>query len=279
MITVDLHTHTTASDGKLSPIEVVLRAKKNNVKCLAITDHDITSGLDEAKKACIENNILFIPGIELTTNRNNESVHVLGFFKDDSYKCEEFQSFLKNIKTNRENRALQIVKNLKKFFDINIDYDKVLELGNGVIARPHIARAIIDAGYDYSFDYIFDKFLSDSSPAYVPNLKVSTDEGISLLKKYNALTFLAHPLLLKKNNVKDLINLGFDGIEALYYLNSRKDTDKFISLAVYNDLLISCGSDFHGHINDSKHGDIGSMKIDNDVLNKLLIALNRKERF
>lgn len=277
MTIVDLHTHTTASDGALSPKDLVLRAKKNNVEYLAVTDHDITSGLEEAKETCLENNINFIPGIELTTSCNKESVHILGFFKDEKYKNYEFQSFLNEIKNNRENRALKIVNNLEKYFDIKISYNKVLELSNGVVARPHIAKAIIESGYNYSFDYIFDKFLNDSSPAYVPNKKVTTKDGVELLKKYNALVFLAHPVLLKKNKVDDLLKLGFDGIEGLYYLNSKNDTNKFLSIAYHNNLLVSCGSDFHGHNKDSKHGDIGSMKMDKNLLSNFLDALNGKE--
>lgn len=270
-IKAEFHCHTTASDGNLSPTEVVKLAKANGANILSITDHDTVDGLLEAKEACDKYNIRFIPGIELSCNHNNESIHLLGFFKGDGYTSKELIAFLDDLKSNRISRAKSIVDKLKEHFDIHLNYEDVLALGDGVIARPHIAKAIINAGYNYSTDYIFDKFIGNNSPAYVPNKHISVPDGIKLLKKYGCLVVLAHPKLIKKTPLKTLLEFDFDGIEAIYFQNFKRETDEFISLANSRGLLITSGSDFHGICNeDKKHGMVGTMEIDEYFLNKFL---------
>ncbi|MEQ8153955.1 MAG: PHP domain-containing protein [Clostridiaceae bacterium] len=271
MIKVDLHTHSNASDGVLTPRELVLRAKEKGVQVLSLTDHDTTSGLNEAMAAAKESSLTFIPGIELSTIHNGESVHLLGFFKDDSYKNQEFQDYLSELKDYRLNRGRKIVDNLKKYFDIDIPYDEVLKRGKGVVARPHIADTIIACGYPYTKEVIFEKFLSDSSPAYVKNKKISVPEGISLLKKYNAAVFLAHPILIRKTPIKYFTEFDFDGFEAIYFLSKKEQSKKLIKLCLEKNLLISAGGDFHGDLEgDSKHGDLGLTEIPKEYLDKFL---------
>ena len=212
MTICDLHTHSTASDGTSSPAEVVKRAKAANVKYLALTDHDTVSGIEEALDAAKGLEITFIPGIELSTYFNKESVHVLGFFKGHGYKDTELIDFLNSIKRKRIERAEKIVENLAKFHDIHITLESIMKNGKDTIARPHIAKAIMDAGYNYTKEYIFDNFIGDHCPAYIPANKLATEEGIALLRKYNALVILAHPVLLKKLHVLDVLHLDFDGI-------------------------------------------------------------------
>lgn len=268
-----MHCHSTASDGVLSSKDIVLDAKNKNLELLCLTDHDTTEGLDLAYKTAKEVNLNFIPGIELSCNYKGSSIHILGYFKGDSYKDLEFQKFLNDLKESRIERAKKIVFNLEKYFDISIDYKKVLVLGKGIVARPHIAKAIIDTGYNYTIDEIFEKFLNDSSPAYVANKIISLDFGIELLRKHKALVFLAHPKLVKKHLIKNVLTFPFDGIEAIYSQNFKSETDELISYARYNNLLISCGSDFHG-FNDKKHGILGSMSMDKDDFEKFLKAYN-----
>ncbi|SHI89396.1 hypothetical protein SAMN02745163_00956 [Clostridium cavendishii DSM 21758] len=273
-IKAEFHCHSNASDGKLTPYDVVKRAHKNDVSILALTDHDITLGLDEASDAAKEFNIEFIPGIELSCEHKGSTVHVLGYFKDNNYKNPELQKFLNELKASRIARAKKIVDNLKKHFNIHINHNEVLKKGNGVVARPHIAESILEAGYDYPWEYIFEKFIGNDSPAYVPNQKISVEEGITLLKKYNALTILAHPKLIKKCPISEVLAFPFDGIEAVYFQNFKRETEFFLSHARKNNMLITCGSDFHGiNENDEKHGDIGDMSIDDADLEKFLKAL------
>lgn len=275
MVKVDFHVHTSASDGTLSPAQIIERAKMNNIKYLAITDHDTLSGLDEGFSESIKEDITLIPGIELSTQHNNESIHILGFFKGDYYKNDDLVNELNKIKNHRIVRAQEIVSKLKSEFNIDLDFDSILKNTPDTLARPHIARAIIDAGYDYTFEEIFDKFIGKGCKAYVPTLKLSTEDGIELLKKYNALVFLAHPKLINNTPVSEFLNMGFDGMEAIYYQNTLEETENFLEIAQKNNLLVSCGSDFHGNVEtDLRHGDIGSVEMPEKYLMKLLNALD-----
>ncbi|GAB6167649.1 PHP domain-containing protein [Clostridium carnis] len=271
MVKFDLHTHSTSSDGRYDPSEIIKMAYSNNVDYIALTDHDTISGLSCAYLKAKELNVNFIPGIELSTEHNNESIHILGFFKDNSYTSKDLIAFLDSIKKKRISRAAEIIYRLEKYHNIKLDLNKVLSNGKDTIARPHIAKAIIDAGYPYDNNYIFSNIIGDKCAAYVPSSKLSTKDGIDLLKKYNAYVFLAHPVLIKKTPVYDLIKLGFDGIEALYFRNKKGDTKRFISLAKELNLFISGGSDFHGIPNDVDHGSVGDVFYpDNIDLNPLI---------
>lgn len=275
MIKVDFHVHTSASDGILSPSKIVERANLNNVKYLAITDHDTLTSLDEAISQSQKYSLKVIPGIELSTQHNDESVHILGFFKNDSYKNPDLVKELEKIKNHRIERAKKMVEKLKSEFNIIIDFDSILKQADDTVARPHIARAIIDAGYDYDFEHIFSNFIGKGCKAYVPTLKLSAIDGIKLLKKYNALVFLAHPKLINNTPISEFLTMGFDGIESIYFQNTEDETKYFLDIADSNNLLVSCGSDFHGNIeSDLRHGDIGSVNMPEKYLEKFLKALD-----
>lgn len=270
----DLHTHTSFSDGMLKPDEVIQSAKDNNVDLLAITDHDTTSGLAQAAYESSEKNIKFIPGIELSTLYNNESIHILGYFRDDSFNNPIFQKFLIDMKEYRIYRGKKIIENLDKYFGIKIDYNDVSRIAGKIVARPHIARAIINAGYSYTWDYIFDNLISKNSPAYVPNKNVSVEEGINILKSVNALVVLAHPVLIKNSPVEELLKFDFDGIEAKYFLNHEADTENYMKMAAERNLIITAGSDFHGiSQNDTRHGGIGAVYLNSDEIETFLNRL------
>ncbi|OOM07267.1 PHP domain-containing protein [Clostridium saccharobutylicum] len=274
MLKVDFHVHTSCSDGTLSPNEVIQRANEKNVKYLSITDHDTLSGLTDAIDKALNYDITLIPGIELSTQHNDESIHILGFFKDNSFKNEELIEELNKIKNHRILRAKSIVTKLKEEFNIEISFEKILKDSKDTVARPHIARAIINSGYPYTFEEIFDKFIGKGCKAYVPTLKLSTFEGVKLLKKYNALVFLAHPKLISKSKLNEFLSMNFDGIECIYCQNTIEETTNFLKFANENNLLVSCGSDFHGNIeSDTRHGDIGSMELPSKYFLNLLDAL------
>ncbi|MGL5415685.1 MAG: PHP domain-containing protein [Clostridium sp.] len=275
MLKSDFHVHTNSSDGILSPREVVKRAHLNGVSYLAITDHDTILGISEALDEAKKYSMTIIPGIELSTNFKGESIHVLGFFKDDSYKSEEFINILDSIRNRRVERAKEMVTKLKVNCDIHISFENVLKHGKEIIARPHIAKEIIASGYDYSFDYIFDNFIGKDRPAYVPTNKLSTEEGIKILHNFGAIAILAHPVLIKNSTVEEFLPFNLDGIEAVYFQNKPKDEDYFINFANNHNLLITGGSDCHGDfINDDRHGDIGDMPIPIKYLEKFLNSLN-----
>ncbi|WP_160690717.1 PHP domain-containing protein [Clostridium sp. C2-6-12] len=275
MLKSDFHIHTSFSDGTLSPAEVIQRAYNNNVKVLAITDHDTLTGLDEALEESVKHNIILIPGIELSTQHNNESIHILGFFKNADYKSKEFTEELDKIKNHRVIRARKMVHKLKEEFTIEVNFEKILNNASDTVARPHIAREIIKCGYPYTVDEIFDNFIGKGCKAYVPTLKLSTSDGIALLKKYNALVFLAHPKLIQKSNINEFLSLDLDGIESIYCQNTKEENEYYVNLAKEHNLLISCGSDFHGSLEtDTRHTDIGSMELPAEYLSSLLSALN-----
>jgi predicted metal-dependent phosphoesterase TrpH len=275
MLKADFHIHTTSSDGTLSPKEVIQRAYKNNVKYLSITDHDTLTGLTEAIEESLKYDITLIPGIELSTQHNNESIHILGFFKDDNFKNEEFIKELIKIKNHRIIRAENITNKLKEEFNIEINFHKIRKDAQDTIARPHIAREIINSGYPYTHDEIFNKFIGKGCKAYVPTLKLSTSDGVKLLRKYNALVFLAHPKFILNTNIDEFLDMNFDGLESIYYQNTQAENQHFLKLANEHNLLVSCGSDFHGNLKtDTRHGDIGSMELPYEYLSKLLYALN-----
>ena len=260
MTIYDLHTHSTCSDGKFPPKDVVNQAFKNGVKYLALTDHDTVSGISEALEAANELGLKLIPGIELSTEHNGESIHVLGYFRDDEYKNPDFLKILENIRKGRIKRAYEIVEKLKKHFNIKLDIDKVLAGGSETIARPHIAKAIINAGYPYDMNCIFDTMIGNNCKAYVPSTTMPTSEGIEILKKFNAFAVLAHPIYIKKTPLSEILKFDFDGIEAIYAQNTENQTHDLLELVKSNNLLTSCGSDCHGYFDNPTHPIIGKIK-------------------
>ncbi len=266
---LDLHCHTTYSDGTKSVFEVFSMAKNLGLTHLAITDHDTVNGLDDAVKAANDCGINVILGVELSTVLNGESVHILGYFKnlDDAHILRDY---FNDCKKRREQRALKIVELLKLHFNIEINIDDLIN-SNKNITRGNLAKKIMEK-YHITNDEIFDKYLSDSSKAYIPSTELDTFSGIEMLKKANAIVVLAHPVLLKKNNYLDIAS-KVDGIEAIYPMNKKEDEIKFINYARENNLFYTAGSDYHGIDNDNKHPMLATSTLEGqaavDFLNKL----------
>lgn len=273
----DFHIHTNYSDGKYSPSEIIDLSKLAGMDIIAITDHDTVSAINEASEYGINKNIKVIPGIEMSTTKNGENIHVIGYFFSQSKITEDFKDFLENRHNERIKRAEEIINRLDKYFSIKIDKYKLLENTKGIIGRPHIAIAIQDAGYNYSWTDIFKSFLSEDSIAYVPNKRLHTEEALEILNSMNAIKILAHPVLVKLNSIIELLNLGFDGLEAVYHLNSKEKTDEFRNLAKELNLIVTGGSDFHGiHKTDFSHSDeIGSVFLQEKEINIFLNALKK----
>ncbi|CAM2819281.1 PHP domain-containing protein [Hathewaya histolytica] len=274
MIRADLHMHTTASDGALEVEKLIKKAKKSRLDIISITDHDTVNSVKTALSLQSKYNIKVIPGIELTTKFNNESIHLLGYFKDDSFLDNDFLYFLEYIKQERYERGKKIVEGLKVHFNIDINFDNLIKNSKGTLARPHIAKAIQDLGYDKNFSRIFDLYLSKESPAYVPNNSVSLEKGLKILKKYNALRILAHPVLIKKTPLNSFLSLDIEGIEADYPLNKGGDLELYIDICRENNLIYTAGSDYHGIDGDKKHGDLGQCTLNSEPLDRFLQALN-----
>lgn len=259
---LDMHTHTTASDGILSPRELVNYAIEKGLSGLAITDHDTVGGLEEAiNYANRYEEFLIIPGIELSTELFDEEVHILGYNID--YKAIELLNILKKIQNQRLNRGKRIIKKLQSL-GISISYEELLNtFQEGVVGRPHIARIMVNKGYVKTVEEAFDKYLNKGCPAYVARYKLKPYEAIDLIRKVKGLAVLAHPGLIKRKGIiNDIISYGIDGIEVYHPEHDEGVSKELLSMAQAQGMIITAGSDFHSPpITDSRHGDLGSEKM------------------
>lgn len=280
---IDLHMHSTFSDGTLTPTQLVERAKQNNIKVMAITDHDNVDGLKEGRIEAEKKGITFVNGIEVSANFLNKDIHILGYFLN--LEDGEFLGWLKNLQEKRHNRTLEI---LKKLADLGIDIslsEVESEVFGNVIGRPHIAKMIIKKGFAVTMDEVFDRYLGDGKPAYVPKVGVDMVEVVKKLKANGAVVILAHPHLISHpedtvvNIIDNLIKNGLDGLE-LYYPNiALRKKNKLLKTARKRNLILTGGSDFHGL---HRAGiDIGLGNISMEVFQKMVekkekIDKNRK---
>lgn len=275
MIKGDFHIHSTYSDGQLNIKELIDLYKKTGFNVIAITDHDNTDGCEEAIEYGKLNGITVIPGIEVSTKYNGEHIHILGYFNGDDYKRKEIIDYSKEKAQSRKNRCYKMVKALKENFGIEIDAEKLLSKAKGrIIGRPHIAKEILEAGYGKDIKDIFDKYLGEDSPVYMPSSALTPQEGITLLRNNNVVVVLAHPILLKNLKAEDVLDsFDFDGLEAIHDSNTDEDTEKFINLGNKRGLLITAGSDFHDFQFLERSG-FGTITLDPDNIKKLIDFIN-----
>lgn len=264
----DLHSHTIYSDGHLDVNELLDRAINNNVSIIAITDHDCFDG---SIIACnTKKDIKVVCGVEISTTRNDESVHILGFFKDIPYESRLFYE-LEDQKHKRIQRGYKILQLLEEHFNIKLDSYFVEEKNS--LTRGTIASEIIKQGYNYSKKEIFEKMIGHDCKAYIPSSKMTTEHAIKLIHDASGIAVVAHPCLYKHNNVYDIIKLGIDGIEGRYP-SKLNDEAMYRRFANNNKLLFTAGSDFH-YPNDQGHGEVGqTVIIDKDVERFLEVLYN-----
>jgi hypothetical protein len=246
---LELHCHTTYSDGTLTPGELVNAAICSGVAALAITDHDTVAGWNEAFAAAAPHALEIVPGLELSTVHNDRSLHVLGFYPDP----DQLQDPLAERLAGRKRRAQQIVANLTM-----LGYPIVLpDLGEGMApGRPHIAAALVQAGYVQSSREAFDRWLGDDAPAYVHYEKFASTEGIELLRSCGGVPVWAHPCLFRGGEVEKvlpkLVAAGLMGIEVYHPSHTRSQMQQLEALCAQYDLLKTGGSDYHGPAAGSK---------------------------
>lgn len=270
----DFHIHSTYSDGRFSVKELICRYEAFGYQVISITDHDTMDGCEEAIQYGKTKGIRAIAGIEISTKYNGEDIHILGYFKDEDCCRKEMMAFGAAKKEARMSRCKKMTEVLKDHFNIEINAKKLLEEHkDGMIGRPHIAKAIIEAGYGENLNEVFEKYLSDDSPAYIPSSFLTPQEGIDLLRNNHAVVVLAHPVLLKRNRVLDVLEtFHFDGMEALYSSNTEEDTIRLKEICKERGLLITGGSDFHDFYEDS-NARIGVVSLDESNIEKLLNRL------
>lgn len=267
----DLHSHTIYSDGELSVEELIKRAKARGVDVLAITDHDTFTGSKIGYEIGPSYGVKVIYGMELSTDRNDESIHILCYFSKPNDENKLFQ-IIEAQRLHRKDRAYEIVKLLKQHFGFDLDTKFIEERHS--ITRGTIGNEIVKQGFAVDKKEVFTKMIGDGCPAYIPSTKIYTKDGIKLIKDNGGLAVLAHPCLYKKNDIEDLIKLGVDGIEAVYPNNENRE-QKYRDLAKKYHLIITGGSDFHMDL-DYKHADVGTCYIKDQDLRKFLRVLENE---
>lgn len=245
---VDLHTHSTASDGSYSPTELLQRAKDAGLRVLALTDHDSTGGIEEAAQAARNLDIEFIPGIEINTDVSGGEIHVLGYFIE--YQRSAFQEVLQVLRNARERRGQRMVELLNEA-GIHISWERVREIAQGSVGRPHVARALMEAGYVQSVAEAFDKYIGKGCFAYVPRYKLTPEDAVHLVASANGLPVMAHPLWLPglatlREWLPDLRAAGMVGLETYYGPYTPEEEGILHALADEYGLIPTGGTDFHG---------------------------------
>jgi len=279
---IDLHIHTTASDGTCTPSEIVAHAIKLKLKAIAITDHDTLAGSSEALSSGIPADLEFLTGVEISAAppafyHHAGSFHLLGY----SIRLNDpnLNQTLEKLQAARKNRNPAIIKRLNEL-GISISLDEVRELaGEAQLGRPHIAQMMISKGVVSSIDEAFDQFLGADKPAYVDKYRVECSQAIATIRGAGGIPVLAHPGLLEFEGDKQLDELigqlkriGIQGVEVFYSGHSTDQTRLFSELAQRHDLLMTGGTDFHGSI----HPDIqmgsgkGKLSISYELFQKLL---------
>ena len=248
MDTIDLHTHSTFSDGTFTPLQLVKYAEEKGLKAFAITDHDTTEGIKEAKS--IETNVEVLSGVEISTRYDKKEIHIVGL-----YVNENDADLNKQLKYYREKRVTRNFEILEKLNSLGVDItiDDVKESCTGdVISRAHIAKALVSKGFVGSYTEAFDRYLGDNKCAYVPRETLNYEESMELITKAGGVPVLAHPLLYKmsdtnlENMMVKLRQKGLKAVEVYYSTHSNSDTQHVMAMANRVGLIYSGGSDFHG---------------------------------
>ncbi len=245
--TIDLHLHTLASDGRLSPTELIQLVAKQGLETISITDHDSTEGLAEAYEAAKEFPYMrIIPGIEMSADIPGDEVHVLGYFLD--YHDVEFQGMLTELRRGRVGRAQVMVEKLVALGK-PVEWERVLHFaGDGTVGRPHIALAMVEAGYFKEPKEAFEEYLGNDGLAYYDRPKLNPTESVAMIRKVGGVPVLAHPTFMNdmEAGIASLKKEGLVGME-VYYAQYDDDTVRHLArLAREYDLIPCGGSDYHG---------------------------------
>ena len=246
---VDLHIHSTFSDGTFTPTEIIKLAEENSIKSIALTDHDTVDGLDEFN-SYPSDFVEKVNGIEISVQMNDFNFHMVGLFLD--YQNEEFKAKIDYLKEARINRNKKIIDKLNEL-GFKITLEEVEKIAKGEMGRPHISKVLLSKGYFNDKNEIFDKLLKKGAPAYFDKFRYSPEVAIDLIKnKAKGISVLAHPGLLpfkrkdKRKIIRELKDLGLDGIEVFYSEHTPDEVNFLKRVAEEFDLVISGGTDFHG---------------------------------
>ena len=272
---IDLHLHTTHSDGSLRPAEVLARAKQADVSAVAITDHDITTGIPEAMAAGAALGIEVVPGVEISSFDGKSELHILGYCLD--WQDPQLNGRLAILRNSRHRRNPLIIERLRTV-GLDVTYEEVRALaGTESVGRPHIAQLLMQKHYVTSAKEAFDRYLAEGKPAYVARELPVPAEAIRWIREAKGVAVLAHPTWIKTSDeglrdcVQALKEAGLGGIEVHYSTHSKSQTASYLDLARHLGLLITGGSDFHGITKPDI--DVGSGRGDLKVNPRLLAPL------
>ncbi len=279
---VDLHLHTTASDGVKTPAELVRYAKSKGLRAISITDHDTIQGLEEGLAEGKKIGFEVIPGVEISAEHSPGSMHLLGYYIDIYYP--PLNEKLKYLQRAREERNPRMVEKLNRL-GINITYEEVVRAsGGGQVGRPHFAQVLIEKGYVRSFQEAFERYLKKGGSAYVDKLRFTPSEAIHFINEARGVAVLGHPNTLGMNGYGELENLilglvkeGLKGIEVYYPEHSPSEVTQYHGLAKKYGLVMTGGTDYHGIEKESLDVGVGrgEMKLPYTMVEALRAARNQ----
>lgn len=280
---IDLHVHTTASDGTLSPAGLVTFAREKGLRAVAVTDHDTVEGLSEALAEAAKRNFEVVPGVEISVDYHGGEMHILGYYVDPGSK--PLLDSLEQLQEYRLERNPKVIRKLREL-GMHISLEEVTEAAGGnVIGRPHFAAVLVRKGYVADTREAFDKYLGSGQPAYVKKEKLTPAEGIELILKAGGVPVLAHPKYIKDHNpdrmsalLEKLKKAGLKGVEAYYTTHTSEETALYLRLAQQHSLLVTGGTDFHGANKPEIElgtGTGGNLKIPYELLTELKKVVER----
>ncbi len=242
---VDLHIHSTASDGSYSPEEIVQISLRLGLSAIAIADHDSVDGVLPAMEAARGTDLRVFPAVELSVDYEDTEIHILGFFVDLDH--QPLLEAMRKVRDGRIARAEEMVRRLQQL-GIPITIDDVLhEAGSGAVGRPHVARALVKVGAVRTQREAFEKYIGRGRPAYVPRYKLKPEEAVRLIRSAGGLPVFAHPGLCGRDDMIDrLMPEGLLGIEAYHVEHTPSQTRKYLNMARRRGLFVTGGSDSHG---------------------------------
>lgn len=241
---IDLHIHSTYSDGSRSPFEIIKKAKEAGISTISITDHDSINGIEGAMMYGKELGIEVIPGVEISTDIDDYEIHILGYFVD--IYSEELQKYLSFFRQERHHRAKRMIKKLNDF-GLNITLEDVEKKAKySAIGRPHIANVMVELGICRNYYEAFEKYIGDNAPAYERKIHISPHSALKLISDAGGLSFIAHPGKIDESILFKLIEYGLDGIEVIHPSHTGEEVQFYRGIVNQYCLLESGGSDYHG---------------------------------
>jgi len=270
---IDLHSHTTESDGTFSPAQLVEEARSIGVRILGITDHDTFSGYDRALPLSRQAGLELVCGIELSTKLHGHSVHLLGYFLKPA-GLDVFRGWIGGLQASRRDRNVRLIARLREL-GLDITLEEVEARGGGMTGRPHFAQVLIEKGYVKSMQQAFDDYLDESAKGYVTRREPQFAEAVQHIREAGGIASLAHPIRLREDVAAltpSLRESGLNAIEAYHSDHSPEQTALYLHLAVQHGLLVTGGSDFHGAVKPEIHlgtGRNGNLRVPEDLVDRL----------